>query len=741
MFCVRSFRFAGLLPVFVLLCCFPLRAAVVYVNKNAAGPVHDGKAWGSAFLAVQDGITAAKIGDEVWVAASMPAAPAYFEILVMSSGVAVYGGFAGTETARSQRDWTAHVTIIDAEQGGAVVEVMSDVTQAATLDGFTIRNGHDLPIPLAHGAGVYFGGGVAQLSNNIIAANAGVGVGGNGTMTLTSNTIAANTGVGVWAGGSATVANNVISGNFGSGVVAAGSDVTLNGNSISGNYGYGVQVGGKTNIFNNEIVGNSSYGIMVESGFALIVNCTVCANSLDGVQFMDYGDFFVGYGSIFNTILAFNGGHGFSASTRSVGALSHNATFGNGDGDYGNPLTVPGPGSISADPMLSNVFHDGHLQPGSPCIDAGDDSKSTGTTDLYGRPRKQGAHVDIGADESVGTTWVVPLRALHVSPTGSDSADGLTWGTAKRSVAGALSIARGPDEVWVSRGSYAESISIPAGVGLYGGFAGTETSRAGRTATGGVSVLDGGGGSKDVVSLGFNSTALDGFMIRGGQNGIISLNGFHSVSNCAITGNSAAGVHAVAGRLTLTNGTIVGNAGDGISIEMNVRLKVANTVAAFNSGRGVYSNYGQLDVFSHNDAFGNKLGDYSSFTPPLGEDNISVDPLFLNRSGGDFHLQAGSPCVDAGNDSLVSLGQADLDGRPRILGAHVDMGAYETAGSGFYVLSDAALALGVAAGVRTVDQTGFARLNVCASGQSANAIDILDALRIARKAVGLDINP
>src|SRR6185312_11526431 len=46
--------------------------------------------------------------------------------------------------------------------------------------------------------------------------------------------------------------------------------------------------------------------------------------------------------------------------------------------------------------------------------------------------------------------------------------------------------------------------------------------------------------------------------------------------------------------------------------------------------------------------------------------NVSVDPQFVDSIGGNFHLQAASPVIDAGNNSAPNLPAVDLDGNPRI---------------------------------------------------------------------------
>jgi hypothetical protein len=61
-----------------------------------------------------------------------------------------------------------------------------------------------------------------------------------------------------------------------------------------------------------------------------------------------------------------------------------------------------------------------------------------------------------------------------------------------------------------------------------------------------------------------------------------------------------------------------------------------------------------------------------------GEGNIDADPMFVDLINGDYHLQSGSPCVDAGDPkTTIDPSETDLDGNPRLAGAEVDIGAYE----------------------------------------------------------------
>ena len=128
----------------VLVCAFPLSsmAGTFRVKWDVSAPVPDGLTWETAFTSIQTGIDVAYgAGDsEVWVAAGQYTAVTS-PVVTLRPGVELYGGFAGTETERSQRNWKMNVTAIDGQDVHRCILGANDVI----LDGFTIQHGHASP--------------------------------------------------------------------------------------------------------------------------------------------------------------------------------------------------------------------------------------------------------------------------------------------------------------------------------------------------------------------------------------------------------------------------------------------------------------------------------------------------------------------------------------------------------------------------------------------------------------------
>lgn len=147
------------------------------------------------------------------------------------------------------------------------------------------------------------------------------------------------------------------------------------------------------------------------------------------------------------------------------------------------------------------------------------DAIEPGWMDMDGQNRVLGDGVDIGADEFDGTIRDAVATIIHVSPSGNDAQDGLTWSTAKATVQAAIDTTRpAGGEVWVAAGIYTDHITLPAFVYLYGGFTGNETDRASRNVAANTAILDGDGTSTVVnsVNAGYLVSAVDGFTVQNG---------------------------------------------------------------------------------------------------------------------------------------------------------------------------------------------------------------------------------
>jgi len=131
-------------------------------------------------------------GNEIWVARGT-----YYpdnsgldrsKRFIIPDGVSLYGGFAGTETERDQRDWSVFVTELSGDinrtgnlfgNSHTVVDV-SNTSPTTLIDGFIISRGNaeGLAIegyPLYNtGAGIFNSGGSPVIRNCIISRNSGI---------------------------------------------------------------------------------------------------------------------------------------------------------------------------------------------------------------------------------------------------------------------------------------------------------------------------------------------------------------------------------------------------------------------------------------------------------------------------------------------------------------------------------------------------------------------------------------
>jgi hypothetical protein len=179
-----------------------------------------------------------------------------------------------------------------------------------------------------------------------------------------------------------------------------------------------------------------------------------------------------------------------------------------------------------------------------------------------------------------------------------------------------------------------------------------------------VAVRTGGGGIFETDSVIRNSLIVSNSAVTGAPEGTGGLGGGvymqgGALLNCTVTVNSAADFPEQPG------------AGAGVYVESG---GVTNSIIYFNFLQGISST-------TSNNWFNSGAGifDHCFTTPnPAGTGNITQDPQFVDLANGNFHLAPTSPCFDAGIVQPWMTGAFDLDGNPRVRGASVDIGAYES---------------------------------------------------------------
>jgi len=272
----------------------PVQASGILFVKSASSCVSGcGGSWSTAYPTLQDALIGATEGEEIWVMAGIyKPGTLRADTFQLKDNVAVYCGFAGTETSRAQRNPVNNETILSGDLNGDDVGFINNSENAyhvvtgangPTLDGFTVIAGN------ANGGsgcpGTDCGGGMfnssvnSTIMNVTFSSNSSAGGGGgianmNGTLSISDSTISNNESAGYGAG--------IINGNPGTITVTH----TTFANNTAVHDGGGINSAGSLIVTNGIFIGNTAYlggGILVADGTAIVTNSTFTGNSTSGL--------------------------------------------------------------------------------------------------------------------------------------------------------------------------------------------------------------------------------------------------------------------------------------------------------------------------------------------------------------------------------------------------------------------------------------------------------------------------
>jgi WD40 repeat protein len=473
--------------------------------------------------------------------------------------------------------------------------------------------------------------------------------------------------------------------------------------------------------------GGTGDGIMV--GFDSVVdfvNCTVAGNG--GAAFAIYP---AGVNTVLNSIVWGNGSVGAITSMQYTNTSVDPLFVDAANGDYrlqaGSPCIDAGdPSTFDPDGTRADMGAKPTTQPGTGVAGIVETALWTKANSPYRVtsaitvPAGNTLTVEPGVDVLFNAdAQFIVLGSLHAVGTPQDSIRFLKgtaaeWGGIRISGGDSSSVAYAR----ISGGN-ANNISpgdVGGGISLSG--AATRLRLANSVVTGNLATGKGGGVAvSSATVLWMNASKIAGNSTPGSGGGLSVDGGAASMVDCGVSGNtgttSGGGLWVGNGSLTATSCEISGNVSShtgGADITIGGTASFTRCVIHHNTGAGLlggvasYSNAGtslvNCVVSENSTTSGTAGGIYAESSPVVlkntvvwgnnaanivgaglvtatysnvqnswpGTGNIDANPLFVNAAAGDFHVLAGSPCVDAGDPASA----LDPDG------TRADMGAFPT---------------------------------------------------------------
>ena len=511
---------------------------IYYVSPTGTD---DGSSWANT-MSLEKALTTAKAGDQIWVQGFDPIDNSNKLYIVpesmkatgftLKSGVQLYGGFAGTETSINDRETLGkpyqlkYRSVLSGDIEGKdavdntslifpanmtrkdnathVLSLNMDPASGANNNTYpTVVNGFSIGGGQADGENEY-GGGIYISGDNT----------GGGNFRIERCFFVNNYAT---LGGAIYVAAEVQNVNNGESLInqcavynnAAGERGAVV------NDGGGIYLAGEATVVNSTIFNNENGGIRLSAG-SRVVNTTVARNTGAGIDLLETAT----GANVFNTIIWGNTLLSAEHQPNFQNSAYHEVTVTNTDagtdddnnvyvtkenrGDKDAPMFDAPSVKTSFDRdfnwrQMAYPLWSWNVLEGSVMHDKGDgtayQSTTYGNQDMAGNPRMDG-DIDIGAYEF---QQMPAGRIRYVMQQARGTGDGTSWANASGDLQGMIDelADNNPQnlagEVWVAAGTYeprtqlisgtgySASFRMRDGISVYGGFAGTESSKQERT--------------------------------------------------------------------------------------------------------------------------------------------------------------------------------------------------------------------------------------------------------------------
>jgi hypothetical protein len=204
--------------------CFPKR---IYVDINAPiTGLNNGSSWSNAYKNLQDALAYTYLYDTIWVADGIYRPDSGIgnrtRSFKLNSETQIYGGFSGTESNLSQRNWGINQTVLSGEIGSSTTKsdntfnlVIIDNKVNVILDGFILQDAYSTLAEAKDGGGLLIINSNSSVRNCVIRNNVsqfGAGVqflGGTSTPHKFENVIFLNDTAHIGGGAVANNSSNV----------------------------------------------------------------------------------------------------------------------------------------------------------------------------------------------------------------------------------------------------------------------------------------------------------------------------------------------------------------------------------------------------------------------------------------------------------------------------------------------------------------------------------------------------